>query len=207
VRPVVAEIEDVHELLAQGQAVQFHPSMVQRLVRFVPVGIRIGEASAVSQGELLKVSAVPARTRVVDRITKRLERMRGRRGEDPARTRPQIGAAPSDEFDTNGKPVPGHKTDDSQRSHDSPSPLPAAHIALAAGLDDPTKKRNESAPISHGPNRGSHVFRPVDLRPHDVPPTLRRPQGAGGTLAAYDRYLPEKDEVRSGPKGSETPPR
>ena len=109
VRPVVAEVEHVHELLARMQARELDaPEVLGLLTLDLPVGIGDGQARRVVQGELLEVGPVPPSEGVVDGIRELLERVGARRGEDAPRPGPEVLPVALDEVYADGQPGASH---------------------------------------------------------------------------------------------------
>lgn len=82
VRPVVAEVEDVDELLARLQAAQLRPPVVLDRAGRVPLLVWRGQPRPIGELELVEMRPVPARERVVDRLGQLRERVAPCSGED-----------------------------------------------------------------------------------------------------------------------------
>jgi hypothetical protein len=116
VRPVIAEIEHVGELLTRAQPRQPDaPVVLLDLALDLPVRIRIAQPRTVSQGELLKVRAVPPGEGIVDGRTEVAEGVTASRREDPSRPWPQVLAVPLYQVHADRQPRPRHLTPPRQR--------------------------------------------------------------------------------------------
>ena len=112
VRPVVAEVEDVEELLSGREDRELGLGDARGGV-VVPIEVGSGDAlragSAVRvvwvEVEFVEVAAVPSGEGVVDRGRESFERVVFPYGEDPAGSRPEVFAASLDQLDGNGEQV------------------------------------------------------------------------------------------------------
>jgi hypothetical protein len=85
VRPVVAEVEDVGELLAWAQPGQLDVLVVLGYLPLdLPVRVRVAKPGLAGEGELLQVGSVPAGERVVDGVGELFEGVTAGGGEDPS---------------------------------------------------------------------------------------------------------------------------
>ncbi len=98
-------VEHVGELLSRVQPRQLHsPVVLGDLALDLPVRVRIVQAPAVGEGEVLLVRAVPAGERVVDSVSELLEGVAARGREDPSWPRPVLLAEALDQLDPDRQP-------------------------------------------------------------------------------------------------------
>ena len=94
-------------LALRVQPRQLHsPVVLGDLALDLPVRVRIAQAPAIGEGELLQVRAVPAGERVVDSIGELFEGVAARGREDPSWPRPVLLAVALDQVDPDLQPRP-----------------------------------------------------------------------------------------------------
>ena len=108
--PVVSQVKDVLEFVAERELSGDLQSVVVKPVVFA--GINVGETdpSAVGQLEDVQVREVPPRERHVDRLGQLRKGVAGPNHEDPPRRRIALDVPATLELDTNLKPSPRHPT-------------------------------------------------------------------------------------------------
>lgn len=109
VGPVVAEIEDVDELLAVAQRAQGGLAAVEQFGIFAVFPVGATDPSAVSAFEMVQMRKVPAAERIIDSRGQGGEGVTAGGCEDPAGPGPQITAGTADEIDAQRKPGSGHE--------------------------------------------------------------------------------------------------
>ena len=107
-RPIVAEVEDVDELLAGLKATEPCTAIVSRRSAFLPVLVERCQTRPVGEVEVMHVGAIPTGERVVDSLGELGEGVGAGGREDPAGPRPEVLAMPGHQIHLNRKPCACH---------------------------------------------------------------------------------------------------
>ena len=108
--PVIAEIEDVLELLARLDLFgDLQLGMVQPDQFGRERVVRVANQPAITQLEVVQMREIPARERRIDRLRELLKRMRRTDQKDPPRRRVAHGPTTTKQVHPDPKPRPRHR--------------------------------------------------------------------------------------------------